>query len=291
MKNLNGIIIVNKPKSVTSRDVVNEISKIVKTKKVGHTGTLDPLATGVLVICVGSATKLTSILTAEEKEYIAEIVLGLETDTLDCTGIIKKEEDTTSITETEIDNALKSMIKTYQQEVPIYSAVKVKGKKLYEYARRQEEVTLPKKEVTIQKIERTSPIRKEQGKTIFWIKCQVSKGTYIRSLIRDIAQKLHTVGIMNNLTRTKQGPYTIQESHTIEALKEKYEIIPLTKVLKEYKQVIVNNQEEQEIKNGKILENKYQASEIVFLNQHQVVLALYHTYDKDPSKIKPWKML
>ena len=136
---MNGVLVVNKEKDYTSRDIVNIISKALKTKKVGHTGTLDPLATGVLVVTVGEATKISELLTSSFKEYIADIELGIETDTLDITGNILKEE-TVFKTKEEIENILSSMIGSYDQEVPIYSAVKINGKKLYEYAREKEEV-------------------------------------------------------------------------------------------------------------------------------------------------------
>ena len=126
-----GLLVVNKPKDVTSRDVVNEVSKIFKTKKVGHTGTLDPIATGVLVLTINKATKLSEIITSEEKVYQAEVVLGIKTDTLDITGNVL-EEYNTIYKKKEIVKVLESFIGTYNQEVPIYSAVKIKGKKLYE---------------------------------------------------------------------------------------------------------------------------------------------------------------
>lgn len=145
---MNGILLINKEKDYTSRDVVNIVSKCLNTKKVGHTGTLDPIATGVLVICVGKATKLVDYLTSTYKEYEAEIILGISTDTYDITGNILKEENV-KIEKKEIEKVLNNMIGTYLQEVPIYSAVKIDGKKLYEYARENKEIELPKREVDI----------------------------------------------------------------------------------------------------------------------------------------------
>lgn len=131
---MDGIIVVNKPKGITSRDVVNKACKLLNTKKIGHTGTLDPIATGVLVLCVGKATKLVEVLTKNDKEYIATVKLGILTDTLDTDGtIIEKKQ--ASLDKNELENVLKSFIGMYNQEVPIYSAVKINGKKLYEYAR------------------------------------------------------------------------------------------------------------------------------------------------------------
>ena len=138
---MNGVIIVDKPSGVTSRDVVNVICKKFNTKKVGHTGTLDPIATGVLAICIGKATKLVEVLTSNDKEYIATVKLGILTDTLDTDGkVLKKQE--TFVDKNELLNILNSFVGTYNQSVPIYSAVKINGKKLYEYAREGIELSL-----------------------------------------------------------------------------------------------------------------------------------------------------
>ena len=149
---MNGILLVNKPIDYTSRDVVNKLTKILKTKKIGHTGTLDPIATGVLVVCVGNTTKLCEILTSEYKEYIATIKLGIKTDTLDTTGTIIEEKDY-NVTEEQIKEVLNSFLGDSIQTTPIYSAVKVNGKKLYEYARIGIELELPKKEIEVYDIE------------------------------------------------------------------------------------------------------------------------------------------
>ena len=179
---MNGIIIIDKEKNITSRDVVNKVSKILGTKKIGHTGTLDPLATGVLVLCVGRATKLVDLITGYDKEYIAEVCLGTLTDTLDVTGNVLKEK-VTKISKKEIENVLNSFMPGYEQEVPIYSAVKINGKKLYEYARNNEDVILPKRYIKINSIKLISDIVYENDKTYFSFITNVSKGTYIRSLI------------------------------------------------------------------------------------------------------------
>ena len=131
---MNGILVVNKEKDYTSRDVVNEVCKIFNTKKVGHTGTLDPLATGVLILTIGRYTKLSNLIMSDDKEYIATVRVGIKTDTLDITGNVLEEKDST--VPDNIEDILKSFEKTYMQEVPIHSAVKVNGKKLYEYARK-----------------------------------------------------------------------------------------------------------------------------------------------------------
>ncbi|MBD9114902.1 tRNA pseudouridine(55) synthase TruB, partial [bacterium] len=149
---MNGILIVNKSEGFTSRDVVNKLSKIFNTKKIGHTGTLDPIAKGVLVVVIGKYTKLCEDLTQTFKEYIATFKLGILTDTLDITGKILDEKDVT-VTEEEIRNVIASYKCVYDQEVPIYSSVKINGRKLYEYARNGENVVLPKRKVDIKNIE------------------------------------------------------------------------------------------------------------------------------------------
>lgn len=287
---MDGIILINKDNGYTSRDVVNIIGKHLKTKKVGHTGTLDPLATGVLTICVGKATKIVELLTNHDKEYIAEITLGITSDTLDITGNITKEVNCYK-TEEEIKSVLSSMNGIYEQEVPIYSAVKIKGKKLYEYARNNEEVELPKRLVNIKELSLISDIKYEDNKVKFKIKCLVSKGTYIRSLINDIATNLNTIGLMSSLTRTKLGDFNIEECVNIEEfINNKYELKSITEVLTNYKSITANKELEKELKNGKIIDNIYESSEILFINENNEPIALYKTYDKDNNKIKPWKM-
>lgn len=286
---MNGILLVNKEKNYTSRDIVNIVSKKLKTRKVGHTGTLDPLATGVLVLCIGNATKLVEILTSTEKEYEAEIILGIKTDTLDITGNILKEENTFK-TKEEIESVLQKMTKKYEQTVPIYSAVKINGKKLYEYARNNEEIELPKRMVEIKKLELINDIKYIEGKTIFKIRTLVSKGTYIRSLIEDIASNLNTIGTMKNLNRTKQGIFNLKECYTLDEIEnDKYKLIEIDEVLKDFYTITVDLDLEKKIKNGCILNNIYNKDYIVFKKDNKVI-AIYTIYDKDKTKIKPYKM-
>lgn len=286
---MNGIFFIDKPKGVTSREVVNTIIRKTETRKVGHTGTLDPLATGVLIICVGKATKLVDVITATEKVYEAEICLGILTDTLDVEGIVLKEE-TVSVTEEQIDSVLKSMIGEYDQEVPKYSAVKVNGKKLYEYARENKEVTLPIRRVSILELERISSLKEEGGKVYFSIRTRVSKGTYIRSLIRDIAGKLNTVGIMQNLRRTYQGKFSIDICKPLDDI-SLADLQPLSSVFLDIYEVIVDDVLKKDVLNGKILENIYNQEEILFKDREGAILALYRIYEKDNTKIKPYIMI
>ena len=272
---MNGILLVDKEKDMTSRDVVNEISKMFHTKKVGHTGTLDPLATGVLVVCLGSYTKLTSLLTSMEKEYIATMKLGILTDTLDITGKVLKEEKV-KISPEEIRKAFVNFPKKYLQEVPLYSAVKVNGKKLYEYARENIEVTLPKKEVLIKELE----IINIQDDTITF-KALVSKGTYIRSLINDLASKLNTYGVMTDLRRVKQGNFKIEDCHKLKDINEKM-LITVDKIFN-YPVININEEQFKKVINGNMLKLNCQ-DEFVFVSFNNEKIALYQK-DKDLYKI------
>lgn len=288
---MNGILQINKPAGYTSRDIVNIVGKKLGTKKIGHTGTLDPIATGVMILCVGKATKLVEIITNETKEYIAEVELGTKTDTGDITGNIV-EEKIIHATYDEIKKICVQMTKTYNQTVPIYSAVKVNGKKLYEYARNQEQVKLPIREVTIYEVECLKEPAYENGKTIFELRLLVSKGTYIRSFIEDFAKQFNTIGTMRALIRTKQGNYRIENCNTLEDIEnDAYQLYSLDFVLSQYPIVIVDYSLEKRIINGCILENRYSSPIILFQNSNGKNLALYQVYQKDITKMKPWKML
>ena len=204
---MDAIYVIDKPKGLTSRDVVNQMGKILGTKHLGHTGTLDPLATGVLVIAVGRATKIIDLLTSTEKEYLAEVKMGLLTDTLDITGNVLEEVEVPSVSFVELEKTLQSFVGKYEQEVPLYSAVRVQGKRLYEYARENQKVVLPKREVEISKI---TLLNLQQDTFSFSVR--VCKGTYIRSLIRDIGVKLQIPMSMQNLRRLHQGMFSIEEA-------------------------------------------------------------------------------
>lgn len=286
---MDGIVLINKEKNCTSRDVVNQVSKILKTKKIGHTGTLDPIATGVLVLCIGKATKLVEVITSYDKEYEAELILGIKTDTKDITGKILKEQKAI-ISKENIEECLKKMIGTYNQTVPIYSAVKINGKKLYEYARSNEEIELPKRKVTIKELKLISDINYEKEKTKFKIKCHVSKGTYIRSLIEDIATNLNTIGTMENLKRTKQGNFQIANANTIKDIENnKFKIYPIEEILEKFYKIEMTDDLYFKIKNGSIIKNNYNHDIVAFTKNNKIV-AIYKEYSKDKTLLKPWKM-
>lgn len=280
---MDGILIIDKEKDMTSRDVVNSVVKKLNTKKVGHTGTLDPIATGVLIVCVGSATKLVEELTCNDKEYIASVTLGISTDTLDSTGTILKTEKCIK-TKEEIIDVLNSFKGKYMQEVPSFSAVKINGKKLYEYAREKIEVDLPKREVEVKTIELLDTIVYTDNNTSFKFKCTVSKGTYIRSLIRDIAHKLNTVGIMTDLRRIKQGDFKIEDAIKLDDV-NKYKLINIIDVLN-CKKIELDSNIEKKILNGTPIDNIYNTDEILFIRNNKAI-ALYKLCD---NKLKPYKM-
>ena len=210
---MDGIIVVNKEKGCTSHDLVSKVKKILK-EKVGHTGTLDPLATGVLPLLIGKGTLCSKYLINHNKEYIAVLKLGVSTDTIDSEGKVleEKEVDSSILEKTNAEKILSSFIGKQIQEPPIYSAIKVNGKKLYEYARKGESVEIPKREIEIYDMELRG-INKIENEIEFKVRC--SKGTYIRSLCVDLAKKLGTIGYMKDLKRLKVGEFSIENSITI----------------------------------------------------------------------------
>lgn len=281
---MNGAIVVNKEKDYTSRDVVNIVGKHLGTKKIGHTGTLDPLATGVLVLCTGKSLKLVELLMDHNKEYIAKIKLGIETDTLDITGNILKEKIIPTITKNDIETVLNSFKGKIKQQVPIYSAIKVNGKKLYEYARNNETVELPIKEIEIYDIKLISDIVDNS----FYIKCHVSSGTYIRSLIRDIGYKLGTVATMEELERTSLGNFKIEDSYTIDDIKNNnYKLLDIKEII-ELPKVKVDVALEKRIRTGQVLKKFFTEDKVMILNSNDEVLAIYE--QKDENYVKPYRM-
>ena len=222
---MDGILIINKPKGYTSHDVVNKIRKIYNTKKVGHTGTLDPNATGVLPILIGKATKLSEYLLEHDKTYTATIKLGERTDTGDSEGKVIETVKTLSPNKEVVENILKSFLGKQLQTPPMYSAIKINGKKLYEYAREGKQIDVPKREIDIYdiKLENIKDLE-----IIFTVSC--SKGTYIRSLCEDIASKLNTVGFMKELVRTQVDRFKLNDAYTLEDLEKNeknIKIIPI----------------------------------------------------------------
>ena len=211
---MEGIIVVNKPKGVTSFDVIRKLKKILKTKKIGHTGTLDPLATGVMLVCVGRATKLASDLEAKDKIYIADFDIGYATDTYDIEGK-KIAENTIEISKENLEQSIKKFIGNIKQIPPMYSAIKIDGNKLYHLARKGIEVERPERNVTIEYINLLD-FKDNKVK----IETKVSKGCYIRSLAYDIGQDLGTYATMTALQRKQVGDYSLENSYSLEQIEK-----------------------------------------------------------------------
>lgn len=286
---MNGIIVINKPKDYTSRDIVNIVSKKLNTKKVGHTGTLDPLATGVLVLPIGRALKVSELLTSNTKEYIAEVILGYETDMLDITGTEIKR-NIPSVTKEELLKVLKSYIGKYNQEVPLYSAVKVGGRKLYEYARSGTPVIPPSKEVEVYSLELISDLKHIKGAVEFTIRCEVGKGTYIRSLIRDIAYSLNTYGTMKNLIRTRQGIFTLKDAYTLKDIEENnYKLLSIKECLPNIKTTVIEEPLLTKVKNGMVLDKFFEENMSLLLDKEGKEIAIYIA--SGDNKVKPYKMI
>ena len=216
---LDGLIILNKQKGCTSHDVVAKTKRLLK-EKVGHTGTLDPNATGVLPLLVGQGTKLSAYLIEHDKEYIATLKLGEKRDTADSEGAIIEERqiDYSVLQKENVEKILQSFIGKQEQIPPMYSAIKINGKKLYEYARKNEKIELEPRHIEIYKMNLIDIIK---DTIIFKVQC--SKGTYIRSLCEDIAKRLNTVGYMQDLERSRVGKFDIKDSITIEELEQNIE--------------------------------------------------------------------
>ena len=211
---MEGIIVVNKPKGITSFDVIRKLKKILKTKKIGHTGTLDPLATGIMLVCVGRATKLASDLEAKDKIYIADFDIGYATDTYDIEGK-KIAENTIEISKENLKQSIKKFIGNIKQIPPMYSAIKIDGNKLYHLARKGIEVERPERNVTIEYINLLD-FKDNKVK----IETKVSKGCYIRSLIYDIGQDLGTYATMTALQRKQVGDYSLENSYSLEQIEK-----------------------------------------------------------------------
>lgn len=260
---MDGIINIYKLKEWTSHDIVAKIKRITG-EKVGHTGTLDPLAQGVLPILIGKGTQCSKYLVNHDKKYRVELKLGKRTETLDAEGkIIEEKEIPQNMLEQSNKSNIEKTLKTFEGEIeqkpPIYSAIKVKGKKLYEYARKGQEVEIPTRKITIYSIE-LKQIKKEENIIIFDVYC--SKGTYIRTLCEDIAKKLNTIGYMQNLLRIQVGEFNIKDSITL-TMEDKTDlenieknIITIEKIFSKYPKVNIEQSKIKHFLNGvKITQN------------------------------------
>ncbi len=239
---MNGVINVLKPLGMTSHDVVYKLRRILSEKKIGHTGTLDPDASGVLPMCIGRATKVADMLTSQDKQYIAEITFGCATDTLDASGVVTEVSDKI-LNEKEIYSTIEEFVGDIEQIPPMYSAIKVDGKKLYELARDGIEIERQPRRVRIEKIEILN-LDLKKNKAVIKVDC--SKGTYIRTLCDDIGRRLGSFAHMSALERTRSGRFGIEEAYTLEQIEAMYQLgdltffTPVDMVFEEYPRLVLS---------------------------------------------------
>lgn len=246
---MNGIIIVNKPQGFTSQDVVSKIKKILNEKKAGHTGTLDPLATGVLPVLLGNSTKLSKYLIEHDKTYVAKIHLGQKTETGDNEGKVIEEKGVPELSVSKVEDILKGFLGKQKQLPPMYSAIKVNGKKLYEYARNGETADIPERDIEVYSISLISFVNNE-----IEFEAKVSKGTYIRTLCEDIAKDLGTVGFMVKLQRTVVDRFKIEDSYTFEQIeKGEYKLWTMEEIFKDLPKLNLNSRKKELFLNGVML--------------------------------------
>jgi len=284
-----GVLLVNKPLNMTSRDVVNKVCKILKTKKIGHTGTLDPNATGVLALCVGPSTKLVQFLTSDNKTYIAEITLGITSDTLDLDGEITRRKEVNDISKEDIKNCLDSFLGAGKQIPPMYSAIKVKGKRLHELAREGIEIEREARDIFVHQLDLVSDVKLFDGKCSFKVEVNVSKGTYIRSLAFDIGNQLGYPALMSSLHRTEQGSFEVNDCYTLEEIENgDFSIISKDDAMKSMKNVTINDEVLMtKIYNGAVIDRLCDGDENVAVYFKNKLLAVYQVYNKDNTKMKP----
>lgn len=297
---INGIININKEKGYTSHDVVAKMRGILKTKKIGHTGTLDPDAEGVLALCIGNATKLVELITDKDKTYEAVLKLGISTDTQDITGKVLKTSEV-NVTIDEIEKVIKSYIGGYMQLPPMYSAIKVNGQKLYELARQGKEINRERRSVVIHNIS-IHTINIDEHELTIIVDC--GKGTYIRTLINDIGEDLGCGGTMKSLIRTAVGDFKIQNAYKLSDIEELVMINQLDKalqrtedVLSAYPKLVMNKEFERFVHNG----NPFLIKHVAVPNQAPLedMVRVYdgdnnfiglYKYDKDKERYSPVKM-
>lgn len=298
---LNGVIPIDKPRGMTSHDVVFRMRKILKMKKVGHTGTLDPEVTGVLPICAGEATKLTEYMQTKHKSYQARVTLGYSTDTEDQTGKVLEESALSHITEEMIKSAVNSFIGDYAQQVPMYSSVRVDGRKLYEYAREGKSVERPFRTVKICDIEQPGEIIREDGLIHFDIGVVCSKGTYIRTLAKDIGRRLGSEAHMSALVRTGSCGIDLSQTLTMEALSdhEPGEVaVSILDILKDEPVIDIKDDELLfKIRNGQKMFKSDIMERVEDNDVYYVVfthsgnpLGMYYPHPDKPEVIKPYQM-
>ncbi len=252
MENLNGLLIIDKEPGFTSHDVVSRVRRILSFRKVGHTGTLDPDATGVLPICIGKGTGVSDMLMMSDKEYVARVKLGIVTDTQDISGSVLSTGDFSHITRENIEDVISKFTGDIEQIPPMYSAIKINGQKMYDLARQGIEVERKPRKITVYAIDLSDV---EEGEFTIRVKC--SKGTYIRTLCHDIGQALGCGACMKTLRRTQSSVFTIDAAITLSQLEEAVEqgcldkvLLPVDTVFTHYEPVFVDDEIKTRLRNG-----------------------------------------
>ena len=270
---MDGFIIVNKPQGFTSHDVCGKLRGVLKTKKVGHSGTLDPLATGVLVVGVGKATKLLNYLENHTKTYIAEALFGYQTDTYDILGKTIETDENYIPDNESIDNVLSILIDKKTQLPPIYSAIKVNGKKLYDYAKNNEYVEIKPREIKIDLLNRASNVYDKK----VLIEVSANKGFYVRSLIHDLAKELNTCATMSKLTRTRAGNYDLSCAQTLEEIVENGpKFYSIEDTFSYLDKIEVNDYIAKLVRNGVVLdERQFSKNEMFRVYHDNKLIAIY----------------
>ncbi|MCW9131005.1 tRNA pseudouridine(55) synthase TruB [Bacillus paramycoides] len=299
---MEGVVLLHKPKGMTSHDCVFKLRKILREKRIGHTGTLDPDVTGVLPICVGRATKIAQFLTSETKTYEGEVTLGFSTTTEDASGVVVEKQDVTRvITRKEVEEVLAELTGTIEQMPPMFSAVKVNGKKLYEYARAGQEVERPVRTITIHEFVLLDEREVFEGENIsFRFRVTCSKGTYVRTLAVMIGEKLGFPSHMSHLVRTASGEFLLEDCISFEEIEENVQngtvesiFISIDEALSKFPKMVVDEKQAEKIKNGMFLKNELETTApfITVFDKNDRCLAIYEHHPKHPGMLKPMKVL
>jgi len=299
---MEGVLLLHKPKGMTSHDCVFKLRKILREKRIGHTGTLDPDVTGVLPICVGRATKIAQFLTSETKTYEGEVTLGFSTTTEDASGeVVEKQDVNRIITRQEVESVLAELTGTIEQVPPMYSAVKVNGKKLYEYARAGKEVERPVRTIAIHEfalLDDREVFEEKAASFRFRVTC--SKGTYVRTLAVMVGEKLGFPAHMSHLVRTASGEFNLEDCISFEEIEQTVQngtvdsiFISIDEALSKFPKMVVDDEQAEKIKNGMFLKNELQVTApfITVFDTNERCLAIYEHHPKHPGMLKPMKVL
>jgi tRNA pseudouridine55 synthase len=287
---MNGILLINKEKGMTSHDVVHQIKKILNINKIGHVGTLDPNATGLLVVLLNEATKLADYLVEDQKEYVAEIVIGESTATEDGEGQVTEEKMVSDLGD--VDVVLSAFLGKQNQVPPMYSAIKLQGKKLYELARKGLIIERKPREIEIFMIKRTSVVEYQGGRARFSFYVKASKGTYVRTLCVDIGKRLDYPARMGELNRLSSGKFNLLNAFSLDDVRSgNYQLVDMIKALDGYPQIDINDDQKKRIGDGVTLDPAELRCDLplVVLKQDQQLLGIYKLESGKYRAKRVWK--